>query len=117
MAGALINVERFYEVIVPLYPALESLSDEQLDRTPTWASTPERSNRIVRMDYSWSTPDSMRTLTSAEPPRVSGFPMSSRPRCTSVASALRSELGCERAGQSAGTVFVSRSGSLEVCRL
>jgi hypothetical protein len=117
MAGALINVERFYEEIVPLYPALESLGDEQLDRSPTWASTPERSNRIVRMDYGWSAPDRMRTLASAEPPRVSGFAMSSRPRCTSVAPALRSELGCGRAGQPAGTVFVYRSGSLEVCRL
>jgi hypothetical protein len=61
--------------------------------------------------------DPTRTLTSAEPARVSGFPMSSRPRCTAAASALRSELGCERAGQAAGTVFVYRSGSLEVCRL
>jgi hypothetical protein len=42
MAGALINVERIYEEIVALYPALESLGDEQLDRAPTWASTRER---------------------------------------------------------------------------
>ena len=34
----------------------------------------------------------------------------------SAAPALRSELGCERAGQPAGTVFVYGSGSLEVCR-
>jgi hypothetical protein len=117
MVGALINVERFYEGIVAFYPALESLGDEQLDRSPTWASTLERSNRIVRMDYGWSAPDPMRTLASAEPPQVSGFAMSSRPRCTSVAPALRSELGGERAGQPAGTVVVYRFGSLEVCRL
>ena len=57
------------------------------------------------------------TLRSGEPSRVSGSPMSSRARRTCVAPALRSELGCERAGQPAGRVFVYRSGSLEVCRL
>jgi hypothetical protein len=54
-------------------------------------------------------------LASAGQARASGFPMSSR--CTSAASASRSELGCERAGQAAGTVFMYRSGSLGVCRL
>ena len=57
------------------------------------------------------------TRRSGEPSRVSGSPMSSRARRPSVAPALRSELGCERAGQPAGRVFVYRSGSLEVCRL
>ena len=57
------------------------------------------------------------TRRSGEPSRVSGSPMSSRARRTCVAPALRSELGCERAGQPAGRVFVYRSGSLEVCRL
>jgi len=58
------------------------------------------------------------TLTwRSEPSRVSGSPMSSRARRPCVAPALRSELGCERAGQPAGRVFVDRSGSLEVCRL
>ena len=56
------------------------------------------------------------TLRSGEPSRVSGSPMSSRARCTSVAPALRSKLGCERAGQPACRVFVYRPGSLEVCR-
>jgi len=57
------------------------------------------------------------TRRSGEPSLVSGSPMSSRARRPSVAPALRSELGCERAGQPPGRVFVDRSGSLEVCRL
>ena len=33
------EVERFYEEIVALNPALESLNDEQLDSTSTWVAT------------------------------------------------------------------------------
>jgi hypothetical protein len=114
MAGALINVERFYDGDGP--PSIRRSSASVKSNSTELgvdAGTikPDRENGLQLVG-----PDPMRTLTGAEPPRVSGFPMSSRPRCMPVAPALRSGLGCERAGQPAGTVFVYRSGSLEVCR-
>jgi hypothetical protein len=49
-------VERFYDEIVALYPPLEDIGDLE-DAAPTWSATPERSDRIVSMDYSWSASD------------------------------------------------------------
>jgi hypothetical protein len=53
------DVARFYDEVIALYPLLERVDTEDADRTPTWASTPERSDRVVSLDYSWSAPDAL----------------------------------------------------------
>jgi hypothetical protein len=53
------DVARFYDDVIALYPPLETVDIEDADRTPTWASTPERSDRVVSLDYSWSAPDAL----------------------------------------------------------
>ena len=45
-----VDVARFYDDIVARYPPLE----EPAAVPATWAATPERSDRIVSMDYGWS---------------------------------------------------------------
>jgi hypothetical protein len=53
------DVSRFYDALMQRYPALESFSDEELRsaaRPTYWAVTPERSDRIVDMSFSWSVP-------------------------------------------------------------
>jgi hypothetical protein len=47
------DVATFYDEIVALYPVDRWAEDE----TPTWASAPHRSDRVVMLDYSWSAPD------------------------------------------------------------
>lgn len=47
------DVANFYDEIVRLYPIDRWVEDE----TPTWAEAPNRSDRVVMLDYSWSAPN------------------------------------------------------------
>ena len=51
------DVARFYDEIVALDPVDDWDEGRDEDETPTWAGTPERSDRVVSLDYSWSAPD------------------------------------------------------------
>ena len=51
------DVTQFYDAVMALYPPLEALDLEEADLVPSWSSTPERSDRVVSMDYRWSAPD------------------------------------------------------------
>lgn len=42
-----------------MYPRLETVDIEDVERTPTGASTPERSDRVVSLNHSWSAPDAL----------------------------------------------------------
>ena len=49
------DVVRFYDDLLALWPSLEDLADlEDADLPPSWAESPERSNRVVSMEYRWS---------------------------------------------------------------
>lgn len=48
------DVLSFYDEVVGLHPPPETVGGAE-DRV-TWASTPERSDRIVEVDYAWSAP-------------------------------------------------------------
>jgi len=50
------DVARFYDEIVALDPVDDWDEGRDEDETPTWAGTPERSDRVVSLDYSWSAP-------------------------------------------------------------
>ena len=53
------DVARFYDALMERYPPLEAFSDEQLRRKPGvthWSVTPERSDRVVLLNFSWSVP-------------------------------------------------------------
>ena len=52
------DVLRFYDELLEMYRALES--DQESDDGPTrGADTPERSDRIVDLSFSWSVPDNV----------------------------------------------------------
>ena len=53
------DVARFYDEVMALYPPLEGLDLDDPELAPSWSSTPERSDRIVSMDYVWSAPDAL----------------------------------------------------------
>ncbi len=53
------DVAGFYDEVIAPYPPLETLDVEDVDRTATWASTPEGSDRVVSFNYSWSAPDAL----------------------------------------------------------
>jgi hypothetical protein len=47
----------FYDEVLRRWPALESYAEEEIDAAPaSWALTPERSDRLVAMNFSWSVP-------------------------------------------------------------
>ena len=51
------DVLRFYDDVLARYPALESYSMDQLRASPPvshWSDTPERSDRLVVMSFSWT---------------------------------------------------------------
>jgi hypothetical protein len=53
------DVLRFYDDVLAKYPPLESYSMDELRRSPAvshWSETPERSDRLVVMSFSWSVP-------------------------------------------------------------
>jgi hypothetical protein len=53
------DVLRFYDEVLARYPALESYSMDELRASPPvshWSETPERSDRLVVMSFSWSVP-------------------------------------------------------------
>lgn len=51
------EVLRFYDDLLAAYPPLEATEDEEAaNRRTWWAVTPERSDRVVALNLSWSTP-------------------------------------------------------------
>jgi hypothetical protein len=48
------DVASFYEDVMALWPPLEELDLDDKSLPASWAQTPERSDRVVSMDYSWS---------------------------------------------------------------
>jgi hypothetical protein len=64
------DVAQFYDDLVALYPPLEDVDPDEADVAPTWASTPERSDRIVTMDYRWSVSDAFLAESSVSPERT-----------------------------------------------
>ena len=50
------DVRAFYRDVLALWPSREPAD---ADDAPTWSSTPERSDRVVSLDYSWSAPDEL----------------------------------------------------------
>jgi hypothetical protein len=53
------DVAGFYDDLMALYPPLEGADVEDGDVAPSWSSTPERSDRVVCMNYGWSAPDAL----------------------------------------------------------
>jgi hypothetical protein len=53
------DVARFYDDLMALYPPLEDVDVEDVGLAPSWSSTPERSDRVVCLNYSWSAPDAL----------------------------------------------------------
>jgi hypothetical protein len=54
------DVLAFYDALLAKHPSLESYSDEELrDAETHWSVTPERSDRVVYLDLSWSVSDEM----------------------------------------------------------
>ena len=51
------DVVRFYDDLLALWPSLEELDPEDADLPPSWSESPERSTRIVSMEYRWSAAD------------------------------------------------------------
>jgi hypothetical protein len=50
------DVLRFYDDLLTRYPALGAVEDEGEERASWWMVTPERSDRVVGLNLSWSTP-------------------------------------------------------------
>jgi nucleotide-binding universal stress UspA family protein len=51
------DVVRFYDDLLALWPSLEDLNADDADLPPSWSELPERSNRVVSMEYRWSAAD------------------------------------------------------------
>lgn len=48
------DVSAFYDDVIALWPPLETIDHDDESIPASWSSTPERSDRIVCMDYVWS---------------------------------------------------------------
>ncbi len=53
------DVARFYDDLMALYAPLEEVDVEDVDLAPSWSSTPERSDRVVCINYRWSAPNAL----------------------------------------------------------
>src|SRR5262245_55438018 len=51
------DVTAFLDEVLELWPPRKP--PEDVGTAPSWSSTPERSDRIVSLDYSWSAPDEL----------------------------------------------------------
>jgi hypothetical protein len=53
------DVTAFYDDMMALWPPLEEIDLDDESVPASWSATPERSNRIVSMDYVWSASDAL----------------------------------------------------------
>jgi hypothetical protein len=53
------DVLRFYDDLMAAYPSLESYTDDEIDSVESWSMTPERSDRFITMNMTWSGSEKM----------------------------------------------------------
>jgi hypothetical protein len=59
------SVGRFCDALLERFPALESLSDDDLDRLGVWSVTPDHSDTMVPLSCVWSRADEVYATVQA----------------------------------------------------